>query len=466
MFATVYPLTLVRWAPGDAQATALFAALVAGVVLRVVALAGTLARPPQAVPARRGSSTVTRARAARTLVPYLVPLLLIAIEWPLLSPAPALADHFQFWAAGHMVVTGGSPYDRSAWEAAAAYGPIPGGVAVNTVIRNLAQTQAVWLYPPQTAFLFAPFGALPLGVGVALLHAFVLVAAAAALVLAARAMRLAGARLAFGLTLAALSQPFVITVRNGQLTGVVLAGMVLAYLGIRDRRPWLLGLGVALVSVKPHIAIAFGLGALGYLLLKRDWRSLAVATVTLLCVTLPAELRDPFPLAQLTASGGDRLASDLSTICAVARDLGGGAPLAALIASVAVAAALAAVRSARPPSRGAVALAALLVLSLVVAPYAHDYDELLVVPALFAAIAVASGSRAEPAISGLAAAGIALLPWLLFYWWPLLGQGDRHFQGGPLGILPVLVALVLAVATWFTRRTRGTPAASALSSEA
>jgi len=40
VFATVYPLTLVRWAPDDVRAAALFAALVAGVVLRVVALAG------------------------------------------------------------------------------------------------------------------------------------------------------------------------------------------------------------------------------------------------------------------------------------------------------------------------------------------------------------------------------------------------------------------------------------------
>jgi hypothetical protein len=409
---------------------------------------------------------VTSTRAARALIPYLVPLLLIVIEWPVLWPAPALADHFQFWVAGHMVVTGQSPYDRSAWEAAAAYGPIPGGVAVNTVIQNLALTQVMWLYPPQTAFLFAPFGALPLTVGLALLQAFVLVTAALSLALSAWAMGLAGPRLAFALTLAALSQPFVITVRDGQLTGIVLAGMVLAYLGMRDRRPWLLGLGVALVSVKPHIAIAFGLGVLGYLLLKKDWRGLVVAAVALLCVTLPAEIRDPFPLALLTSAGGERLALDLSTVGAVARDLGGGAPLTALLLSVAVAAALVAVWSARPASRGAVALAALLVLSVVVAPYAHDYDQLLGVAALFAAIAVASGSRAELVTSGLAATVIAVLPWLLFFWWTLLGQGDRGFRAGPLGILPVLVAVVLAVATWSARRTSRTRAGSALSSEA
>lgn len=81
-------------------------------------------------------------RRARALAPYAIPLLMLVIEWPLLSPVRALADHFQFWAAGHIIATGGSPYDRSAWEAAATYGSIPDGVAMNTVIRNLAQTNA------------------------------------------------------------------------------------------------------------------------------------------------------------------------------------------------------------------------------------------------------------------------------------------------------------------------------------
>lgn len=397
------------------------------------------------------------ARGVRVLAPFVVPLLLVVIEWPLLSPTPALADHFQFWAAGHMIVTGESPYDRSAWEAAAAYGPIPDGIAMNTVIRNLAQTQALWLYPPQTAFLFAPFGALPLALGVPLLHAFVMLTVAAAVVLAARAVRLSGPSLALGLTVAALSQPFVINVRNGQLTGVVLAGAVLASTGIRDRRPLMLGIGVALVSLKPHIAIAFGLGVLGYLLVKRDWRSLATATIALLVATIPAELRDPFPLGQLTASGDDRLALDLSTVGAVARDLGDGAAAAAVIASIAIATAVAAVWWTDPRMRRAVAIGALLSLSLVVAPYAHDYDELLIVPTLFAAMSVARGSRVELAISGLAAAAVAIVPWVLFYWWPLLGEGDRRFQGGPLGILPVLAVLMLGLASWSVRRASSAP---------
>ena len=62
-------------------------------------------------------------------LPYFPPLLVLAAEWRLLSPVPALADHFQFWGAGHLVTTGLSPYDRAAWVSLAAYGPLPGGIA-------------------------------------------------------------------------------------------------------------------------------------------------------------------------------------------------------------------------------------------------------------------------------------------------------------------------------------------------
>jgi len=99
---------------------------------------------------------------------------------------------------------------------------------------------------------------------------------------------------------------------------------------------------------------------LGYLLVKRDWRSLATATIALLVATIPAELRDPFPLGQLTASGDDRLALDLSTVGAVARDLGDGAAAAAVIASIAIATAVAAVWWTDPRMRRAVAVGALL----------------------------------------------------------------------------------------------------------
>src|SRR5437879_1236199 len=146
---------------------------------------------------------------ARDLIPFLPPLAISLLEWPLLSPFPAVGDNFQFWVTGHMVVTGQSPYARDSWEAAAAYGPLPGGIAANPAGLTLAITQQVYLYPPQFAFLFAPFGLLPFEIGVPMLHLFVAVTTFIALAVVARLSGLRGAALAFALALAVVSQPVV-----------------------------------------------------------------------------------------------------------------------------------------------------------------------------------------------------------------------------------------------------------------
>jgi hypothetical protein len=401
---------------------------------------------------------MSRGDLGRAVAPYLAPLAVLALEWRLLSPLPALADHFQFWAAGRMVVTGLSPYDRSAWETMASYGPLPEGVAANTVIGNLALTKAVWLYPPQTAFLFAPFGALPLSIGVQLLHLFVLVAAVAGVVLAARAVGLHGARLAFALTLAVLSQPFVITVRDGHPLGVVVGGLVLVFVGLRDRRLLVLAAGVALVSIKPQVVAIFGIGVLAYLVGRRDWRAIGAAVAGLAAVTLPAELTSPFPLEQITAATNERLALDLSTVGALSRDLGGGIALAVALTIIGLTTCAAAVRLAPRGQGPAIAFGALLAAAAVLSPYLHDYDMLTLLPAAFAIMAITAMPRVELVLLLLGALLVAAAPWMLFFWFALRDEGERMYQGGPLGALPLLVAAALPAALWLARSTRGSAA--------
>src|SRR5262249_43673072 len=154
-------------------------------------------------------------------------------------------------------------------------------------------------YPPQTAFAFAPFGALPLEIGIPLLHVAVVVTAVWGVVAAARAMGLDGTRHAFALSLVAIGQPFVIGVRDGHPLGVVRGGLVLTYDGVRTRRVLPLALGAVLVSLKPHIAIAYAVLLVGYLVVRREWRLLAWTSAAVLGVTLATELVTPFPLAAL-----------------------------------------------------------------------------------------------------------------------------------------------------------------------
>ena len=388
------------------------------------------------------------AEVMRKAAPYLVPLALTVLEWPLLSPSPAVGDNFQFWFAGHIVASGQSPYDRAAWEAAASYGATPGGVAANTVPLNLLITQSVWLYPPQTAFLFVPFGLLPFEVGVPFLHGFVLLTAVAGVSVAAAATGLTGARLAMFLALATISQPFVISVRNGHPIGVIVLGAALAYVGVRDRRAFTFAAGCVLLSLKPQLVIALGIGLLVWLVAHRRWREIAVAAVAVIAVTLPAELATPFPMADVLSAAVDRIRADLSTTAALARDLGGGVLLTVtLIASAAVACVIA-VRRSTPEARPKVLFASSLLLSLALLPYSHDYDLLLCLPAGAAALAIGAAGARRAQITVLVAIVIFLVPWLLFYAWPLLGQGDRRYLGGPLGAAPLIFAYVLALVAW------------------
>lgn len=382
------------------------------------------------------------------------PLVIAFLAIPLLFPHPAVGDNFQFWAAGHLVASGMSPYDRASWESFASYGPLPGGVAYNTVPLNLAHTSEVWLYPPQTAFLFAPFGMLPLELGISLLHLVAAVAAFAGLALAAQRAGLPYAARAFAVSLAVVAEPFVIPVRDGHPIGLLLLGAVLLADGVarRDRR-WI-AVGTALLTLKPQIVALFAAGVFAYLFYRRDGRSAFAMLTGAVAATLPFELLTPFPLSALAASGSERLALDLSTIPALARDLGGGAALTVALALVAVSlCGLAVIRS---PSerRGIVGAASLGVLSLALVPYAHDYDLLVAVPAVFVALALTTASRTQRVMALVAVVALAVVPWVLFYWWPLAGDPGRRYLGGPLGAVPIVCALALALGSLLARLER------------
>jgi hypothetical protein len=389
---------------------------------------------------------VTGARAVpfRSALPYLAPLVLIALEWGFLSPTPALGDHFQFWAAGRIVVDGRSPYDPTAWAAAIApYGSSPEGVAANTITPDILGP-AFWLYPPQTAFIFAPFAALPLSIGIPLLHLALLGACMAGAILTARAVGLQGIGLALGLSAAVVSLPFAIGVRDGHLDGIALTGMALSYAGLRGGRARTFASGTLLASLKPHVTAVFVVVALAYAA-ARDRRALFGAGALVALVAAAAEIRTPFPFAVVPTAVVDRSVGDSTSTTALARDLGGGAPLAALLVVLAIAAAAIALRWARPERRPAVAFGALSALSLVPITYLHEYDDLLTLPAILASLALATAGRPRVLVAAAAIALLAIVPWVLFFWWSLAGD-ERPWRTGLLGALPILALLLLAAA--------------------
>jgi hypothetical protein len=251
-----------------------------------------------------------------------------------------------------------------------------------------------------------------------------------------------------------VSQPLVIAVRNGHPIGLLLIGGVLLLVGLRDRRDPLVAGGAALLTLKPQLVLPLAIFAVGYALARRDLRQLGVMAVAAAAVTVPFEIASPFPFDAVFASTGERLGVDLSTIAALARDLGDGTALAIALTALTVAACALAVWSAVREQRPIVLGASLFVLSLAVSPYVHDYDLLLGVPAAFALVAVGTIRRTGLVTPLGAALSLVVAPWLLFYWWPLAGEGARRFQGGPLGAVPIVLGAALVLAAYAGRRAR------------
>ncbi|HEX4745228.1 MAG TPA: hypothetical protein VFW12_11250, partial [Candidatus Limnocylindria bacterium] len=161
-------------------------------------------------------------RPAR-IIAYL-PVALVALALWLIADT-ASNDFFQFWFAGHLVATGRSPYDQTAWwSAPEAFGALARTVRVNCPVPDAPA--CLWTYPPWTAWLLVPFGALPVAAGLALEKvAFTLFLAIGAVATAA-ASGIGGHRARGAVAAGALcSAPFVRAALTGHFEGALLIAL-------------------------------------------------------------------------------------------------------------------------------------------------------------------------------------------------------------------------------------------------
>lgn len=393
-------------------------------------------------------------RARRALLPLIPMALVVAAFWPLARPVEGVGDAFQFWFAGHQVATGRSPYDRSAWGAAGAtYGPPAANVARTCVDPNAGS--CVWVYPPATAWLFAPFGALDVDLGVLGVDAFVLVTALAGVIAAVALFGPSGdgAR-AFILALSAAAHPFVYDIHAGHFIGLELLGLVGIARGLRERRDPLLVAGLLALSLKPHLFVVLVPVVVVALVARRSWRSLAWSAAAFLGLAIASAIAAPEALSVILERAGTKTALSWSTPWALAQLVAPAAPLLVFgaLAGLAAVAAIAVWRAAPRDDVELAIIAAGMALSLAVTPYAQPYDLLLLVPAIAFAARGAENLTAAPRT--LLLAGLVLLyvggTWFALVAARLWDDGDRI-----LGLVPVLV-LVLAAVAW-VERDRGAP---------
>jgi hypothetical protein len=381
-----------------------------------------------------------RAAGARAIVTTFLPAILILIAlWPAFRPIEGSGDTFQFWYAGHLVVSGASPYDQSQWQAAGrAFGPVAGTVSDRcSVDPNFPS--CVWVYLPITAWLFAPFGALPPQVGVPLLDAFVLLTALAGVVAVVWTFGPtdAGAR-SWLLVAAVASHPFGLDVRDGQFVGVLLLGLASLERGLRATRTWPICLSAVTFLLKPHVGLAVVAAAL--LALVKDRRLRAISSATFVVATvgaLPlAWYHDAIPALMGRAGGKADLA--WATTWAFAAAIG-ARWVAVLIIAIGLAATLVTIRALSAKLRAAGIVATSAAMSLAIAPYLHPYDMLLALP-LFALAAALAAPAARPRVLLAGTFIFVVLPWLA-----LIGGGESQALYSAYALLPTGLLVLCAL---------------------
>ena len=165
-----------------------------------------------------------------------VPVAIVAIVLSTLADTSA-NDFFQFWFAGHLVATGRSPYDQTTWVTAhEAFGAL-----ADTVRMNCPRPDApacLWTYPPWTAWLLVPFGALPVVFGLAAEKITFTILLIGGTLAAIRAAGIDGHFARGAVAAGALaSAPFVRDLITGHFEGALQIGLVVLAAAIRRGEP-------------------------------------------------------------------------------------------------------------------------------------------------------------------------------------------------------------------------------------
>lgn len=369
-------------------------------------------------------------------------VLLLALLAPVIWPKDGDGDAFFFWYAGHLVVTGVSPYDQNAWGSAGAYGSLATNV-VSMCTPSVHQPTCLWKYPPTTAFLFAPFALLNVREGLNALAIFVFVTAAASVVAVGQWMRARATTRALALCACVVSHPFVFDAYAGHFEGLGVIGIISLAVGLTKRRVAPVVLGALLLSLKPHLYAVLAVVVLLLLLARRDWRTLVWTVGAVGAANGLTLLLYPEALGALLAGAGPIIGLGWATTWAFASSLFPSAVVGILIVyAIAAAAFVVATRFTPEGRRDDVLVAAGAALALTFSPYVHPYDLFVLFPAF--AIALALHERVSQPGRGIllaATAGtLALGTWLAV-------AGAQSVPALP-GVMPVAVLALLAIAAW------------------
>jgi hypothetical protein len=318
-----------------------------------------------------------------------------ARDWLLPNGQPVFGDFIAFWGAGRAALDGAVAQVHDAHALQAYQREAVPGLPV----------LAGWNSPPTFLLIAAVLGAMPFPVA-----ALVWLGAGAALYLFAASEVLADKRaLIFALTL-----PAALYHIGSVQTGLVIAGASGLALYWLDRRPLAAGALVAVLAIKPHMALLWPI----FLVATGRWRAFAAAALSTGAFVLLgglvfgfdayARFLENLPATQGLITGQRVATPAYASLYGNLIGLGIAQPIAmslhALSAIGALLAAVFAFRRGDTPTQGAALCAA----TLLVLPYSFFYDFTLL--AVGAALLGAPRGRFETMAFGLAwAAGLSLV---------------------------------------------------------
>jgi arabinofuranan 3-O-arabinosyltransferase len=370
------------------------------------------------------SETVKRilAGCGGVVIAYVATLALLFQRGAFLLDAkghPLFVDFIEVWVAGRFVLQGhpAAPYDWHVHHAAQV-----------AVIGHPVDSFLGWHYPPLFLFVAAALALLPY------IPSFLVWIAATALLYAAAIWKITGR---YEAALVALAMPAAFGCALIGQNGFVTAAILGAALLLLEKRPWLAGLFIGLLSYKPQFGLLFPV----VLLFDRNWRAFAsagIATVALLAISWLAFGTAPFLafLGHLPGTANTILGNGaagfekLQSVFGLTRWLGANGAT-AWIAHVAVtiAATLGTLWLWKQPVSHALKAAALGTAVLIATPYLYLYD----FPMLAVPFAFLYRDRPFDRVE-IAAAIVANLLMVVFVWTAL-----------PIGPLLTLVPVALIV---------------------
>jgi hypothetical protein len=384
----------------------------------------------------------------RRLAPWLGPLVVLLLELPLIWTSPFVGEWFLFWYGGHIVASGGSLYDPASWmPATQGIGPLAHGIAVNTLDGNDLETMRTdgrWLWPPAAGLLLAPFGALPLEIGVPLLHAATIAVAVGSTIALVRVLTPPEGR-PLALALLFASPPLVQVMRAASLTVVVLPSLALLYATLRRPDGVRLGIAGAGLMFRVQDFLAALPAVVGGLPRAGAPRMLIVAGATWLAINAVAFAIAPVPLdPSLLDAARSYTLHDNSSTWRLAWEIAPDqvAPIALAFLTAALVGAFIAVRGTSSARRPQMLIACALALGVAAAPYTHTYDDLALFPAWLLALQTLGARSARPVALG----AFAVIVVVLGYGWSAYLVGAAGTRAA-VALTPYLAIALLAIGT-------------------